>query len=163
MHPTASMFRSRIMRHESGKWSRHWCQVRQNHLHLATLGEELGEQRLASDGIADMESTAGKNTFATLGFSNQMRCINTGATRQASGIVRSDQNACNVVLGSAEVKLNDREGNPCTMKALFSLQYRPVEPGKQLKAYYGAAYTLDEPDTGSPSGTAAQIKEEPQD
>lgn len=131
--------------------------------YLATLGKTLGEQYLASDGIANMRANTDKNTLATLGFGNQMRCINTGVDMQVSGIVRSDLHKCNVIFAPAEVGLRDRDGNPYRMKLVFGLQIRPVGPGKQLKAYYGSAYRLDQSGTGVASEAEVRIKDEPED
>jgi hypothetical protein len=63
----------------------------------------------------------------------------------------------------AEVGLRDRDGNPYRMKLVFGLQIRPVGPGKQLKAYYGSAYRLDQSGTGVASEAEVRIKDEPED
>lgn len=130
--------------------------------YLDTLGEELGERYLATDGMALKGSTANTNTLATLGFGNQMRCMNTGATKQPSGIVRSDREKCSVVFSSAQVSMTDKDGEPRLMQIIFGLQYRPVEKDKQLKGYYGSQYRLDSSDAAGP-GSSTQVKEEPED
>lgn len=128
-------------------------------IYLDKLGEEIGERYLATNSIALGAAGGAGNTLATLGFGNQMRCMNTGTRKQQSGIVRSDESKCNVVFGTAQVDITDKDGVPRTMKAVFGLQLRPVEKDKQLKGYYGRSYTIDTKDTTGPSGSV-QVKQE---
>ncbi|WP_151635920.1 hypothetical protein [Noviherbaspirillum aerium] len=131
-------------------------------IYLDKLGEEIGERYLATNGIALGIAGGAGNTLATLGFGNQMRCMNTGTRKQQSGIVRSDESRCNVVFGTAQVDITDKDGVPRAMKAVFGLQIRPVEKDKQLKGYYGRGYTIDTEDTAGPSGSV-QVKQEQQE
>jgi hypothetical protein len=108
--------------------------------YFAQLGQEVAEQAQHSYSARVRKHGNRKKhvDWAPYGGGNMAQYFN--SSFQADG--EADLERCNACFMSVTFKLQDKEGKEHTRTMLAVIQYRSIEPGKQIKLYYGEKYKL---------------------